>query len=65
MQIGLDMIPMFQAKEEELQAKHSKLKGLRQEIEGYMEENGIGKIRYAQPQHITHFMNRPRMALKK
>ena len=56
---------MFQAKEEELQAKHSKLKGLRQEIEGYMEENGIGKIRYAQPQHITHFMNRPRMALKK
>lgn len=30
-----------------------------------MEENGISKIRYAQPQHITHFMNRPRMAIKK
>ena len=59
------MIPMFQAKEEELQAQHCKLKGLREEIQGYMEETGMGKVRYAQPQHYTHFMNRPRMALKK
>ena len=51
------MIPMFQAKEEELQQKHTKLKGLRQEIDGYMEEHGI-KIRYAQPQKTTNFMNR-------
>ena len=56
-QIGLDMIPMFQAKEEELQHEHKKLKGLRQEIEGYMEEQGV-KIRYAQPLATTHFMNR-------
>ena len=41
------MIPVYQAKEEELLAKHNKLKGLRQEIEGYMEEHGLGKIRYA------------------
>lgn len=25
-----------------------------------MEEHGLGKIRYAQPQHVTSFMNRPR-----
>ena len=30
------MIPMFQAKEEELTQKHNKLKGLKQEIRGYM-----------------------------
>ena len=28
-QIGLDMIPMFQAKEEELTHQHNKLKGLK------------------------------------
>lgn len=43
------MIPMYQAKEEELTAKHKKLKVLRQEIEGYMEEQGTRKVRYAQP----------------
>ena len=51
------MIPMFQAKEEELQVQHQKLKGLRQEIEGYMEEHGV-KLRYVQPMITTNFMNR-------
>ena len=41
------MIPMFQAKEEELQSQHKKLKGLKQEISSYMEKNNIGKIKYA------------------
>ena len=41
------MIPMFQAKEEELQAEHRKLKGLKEEISKYMEKNNIGKIKYA------------------
>ena len=44
-QIGLDMIPMFQAKEEELTHQHNKLKGLRQEIQGYMNDQGI-KVKY-------------------
>lgn len=48
---------MFQAKEEELHIQHTKLKGLREEIEGYMDEHGV-KIRYAKPMATTHFMNR-------
>ena len=47
-QIGLDMIPMFQAKEEELTNKHNKLKELKHELGEYMDEHGI-KIRYVQP----------------
>lgn len=47
-QIGLDMIPMFQAKEEELTSKHKKLKELKSELVEYMDEHGI-KLRYVQP----------------
>ena len=50
------MIPMFQAKEEELTLQHNKLKGLKQEIRGYMDEQGI-KIKYVQPLATTSFMN--------
>ena len=46
-QIGLEMIPMYQAKEEELMTQHKKLLGLRQEIEGYMEEQGVRQKQYA------------------
>ena len=41
------MIPMFQQKEEELQSKHRKLKGLKKEIASYMEQNNISKVKYA------------------
>ena len=47
-QIGPDMIPMFQAKEEELTSKHKKLKELKSELVEYMDEHGI-KLRYVQP----------------
>ena len=47
-QIGLDMIPMFQAKEDELTSKHKKLKELKSELVEYMDEHGI-KLRYVQP----------------
>ena len=46
-QIGLEMIPMFQAEEEELTIKHRKLKGLKKEIATYMEENNISPVKYA------------------
>lgn len=42
------MIPMFQAKEEELTSKHKKLKELKSELVEYMDEHGI-KLRYVQP----------------
>ena len=51
------MIPMFQAKEEELTLQHNKLKGLKQEIKGYMDEHGI-RVKYVQPMLTTSFMNR-------
>ena len=44
--IGLEMIPMFQAKEEELTIKHKKLKSLKKEIASYMEQNNISKVKY-------------------
>ena len=49
---------MFQAAEDQLQQKHEKLKGLKEEIKSYMVEQGVGKVRYAQPQLTTSFMNR-------
>lgn len=42
------MIPMFQAKEDELTSKHKKLKELKSELVEYMDEHGI-KLRYVQP----------------
>ena len=42
------MIPMFQAKEDELKTKHNKLKELKHELGEYMDEHGI-KIKYVQP----------------
>ena len=47
-QVGLDMIPMFQAKEDELNKKHEKLKELKNELGEYMDEHGI-KIKTVQP----------------
>lgn len=46
--IGLEMIPMFQAKEEELTLKFEKIKNVRNELEAFKEEHGI-KLRYAKP----------------
>lgn len=57
------MIPMFQAKEEELTQKHNKLKGLKQEIRGYMQEQGI-QVKYVQPMLTTSFMNYRKAAKK-
>ena len=48
---------MYQAKEEEAKQQYEKIKDLRQEIEGYMDEHNI-KVRYVQPQKTTCFMNR-------
>ena len=42
------MIPMFQAKEDELNKEHAKLKELKNELGEYMEEKGI-KIKTVQP----------------
>lgn len=39
------MIPMFQAKEEELILKFEKIKNVRDELEAFKEEHGI-KLRY-------------------
>jgi hypothetical protein len=47
-QIGLDMIPMFQAKEEELSHYQDKIKGVRDELTAFKKEHGI-KLRYVQP----------------
>ncbi len=51
------MIPMFQAKEEELTIKFEKIKHVRDELEAFKEEHGI-KLRYVNPQVTTSFMNR-------
>lgn len=56
-QIGLEMIPMFQAKEEELTIKFEKIKNVRDELEAFKEEHGI-KLRYVKPSGTTSFMNR-------
>lgn len=42
--IGLEMIPMFQAKEEELTAKFEKIKMLKDELNSFKKAEGI-KIR--------------------
>jgi hypothetical protein len=46
------MIPMFQAKEEELTIKFEKIKHVRDELEAFKEEHGI-KLRYVNPQVTT------------
>lgn len=51
------MIPMFQAKEEELTLKFEKIKNVRDELEAFKEEHGI-KLRYAKPSGTTSFMYR-------
>lgn len=46
-QVGLDMIPMFQAKEEELTLKYEKIKSLKDELKSFKEGQGMVKpIRY-------------------
>jgi hypothetical protein len=51
------MIPMFQAKEEELTLKFEKIKNVRDELEAFKEEHGI-KLRYVRPLGTTSFMVR-------
>lgn len=51
------MVPMFEAKAEELTVEKKRLRTVREELTAFQEENGI-KLRYVQPMLTTHFMNR-------
>jgi len=42
------MVPMFQAKEEELIVQFDKIKNVREELKEFQKEHGI-KLRYVQP----------------
>lgn len=55
--IGLEMVPMYRHAEMELTQKFDKIKGVREEINAFKEEHNI-KLKYVQPAHTTHFMNR-------
>ena len=56
--IGLEMIPMFQAKEQELTSQYDKLKGLEEELKVFREEQGLKAPQRVQPLLTTSFMNR-------
>ena len=55
--IGLEMVPMYRHAEMELTQQFDKIKGVRDEINAFKEEHNI-KLKYVQPVHTTHFMNR-------
>ena len=56
-QIGLEMIPMFKAKEEEAQLKFDKLQAVKSQLDQFKDEMGMPRERVTvQPLITTSFM---------